>query len=414
MAREEPDEFELPPEPEPERAPQRSDLRPLTWAAAAIGLITVGSLVATPVPGLVAEPDTASFGLLDADLTQTPNRAWVVHDGLVPLAITEDRVVLGSPAVDGQARQITGHDRATGIRLWQYRDVDNTCQVLSVPVCVTDPGTDDAAVVIIDPGDGSHTVEPHPGVLAAARVDADLVVIQAGDAGQGEVVRSAPGGQVRWRTPVPVPADTARPVRFTNTLVSTGAGGPIDLGTGAAWADGGWITLGSGLQVRNAGDGFAVKHGETEVELEPEEIIGGSSDDIGGVVAVTYGSNGRLHGIERESGSQLWSAHLHDCDFAARVQGALLLSCSDVDALFALDVTTGAELWRLPGIDGPVVGAGPNAILVAESTQLTSLDPVTGVVLWNVPTDGTVTTVLADSDGLLVASQQEVQLLRGP
>ena len=345
-------------------------LRVWIWTAAALALAVVatllwrGSSVAATDSTTAAAPGAAT-GVPDGDLAQ----AWSVGvDVPLPPGVVEGgRVVV--PSADG----VTALDPATGEEAWHYRRADaalcglSTSNGLVVAVFRAGDRCDEALALTAATGVRSWTRN------LSLRGDAtiagtDQVVLASSDI--GIVVIDPVGDNVRWRA-------AAEP---GCTLLDTAVGS-------------------AGVAVLQRCDGTSA------VQLRLFDSFSGQvrwTRDL----AVADGTAVRLAGVDRlvcvvvgdalvvsrpDDGAQLQELPLPAAtDGGAEGDPVLQAGVGDValvwarGTVWALDGTTGAQLWQTPALGLPTAAAvgkgqgGPAGVWVPEADALVLRDPATG------------------------------------
>jgi outer membrane protein assembly factor BamB len=122
------------------------------------------------------------------------------------------------------------------------------------------------------------------------------------------------------------------------------------------------------------------------------DIIYGAPVVEGEVVYVSvagFAGHGRLHALDRRTGTRLWTAPTGDFNRStpALADGVLYVG-SDGSGLWAIDAKTGALRWRQAAVGAvrtsPAVANGV-VYLGAEDGRLYALDASTGAVLHSIP-----------------------------
>ena len=341
------------------------------------------------------------------------------------------RVGVASPPWDA-ARELVALD-ATGTQVWSTSLEDaartETDVGMEYPTCTPDaePVTTVRCLVLdrtsVDASDDSGSWAPAPPTAArlvaldsasGAVVAAREVAPMSGWGGSGgvQVLASLADGALRvsawdtaadraapddpaaaplWRTEVPLADPAAADGLFYPPSVAVTPGRVLvqaELGSWAfAVADGRLQASGAdylsesrtGRLLSGGGDGLRLLDdtGAPRAEL-PGQPVWLSVDDgsVPGIELVaTATADGRtLAGVDAESGTELWSApHPRWTDPAAVLLEGVLYG-ADTDALWALDVATGRELWRtvvaVAGEGTSVMTDGRYLLAVARPDEL--------------------------------------------
>ncbi|MBV7504395.1 PQQ-binding-like beta-propeller repeat protein [Bacillus sp. sid0103] len=163
---------------------------------------------------------------------------------------------------------------------------------------------------------------------------------------------------------------------------------------------------GSGTVLVPAGRMMAGVNAETGTLLWSTSIGGFSAAKPAsdGRLAIIGSGDGKVQAMDVATGNVIWSKTIASKEAPYRTllyspwaskaelllvgaDGRKLVLIGDVTNAYALDCTTGAEVWRLKGgflYSSPLILSGPNPILILtdEWGKVFAVDPATGVVHW--------------------------------
>ncbi len=291
-----------------------------------------------------------------------------------------DRFGLSAPVISGGTviavgpQEVLGVDVSTGEEAWSWpREVGP-----SVPGAIAE--TDDGSVFVYTEGWGDGP-PPASGIAPSATTPpSPSPAVDAADAETFEgpsrlVALSISGSPIElWKLDLPEVSRTGVLVTGSLAIVGTndGAVTAVDVATGeVAWT----AQAGRAMDVTPASDG--------ETVVIP--VLGGDTSGVT-VLALSVADGSERWRFAPESTALLATP-------PAIADGVVYVGYAD-RAMFAVDLATGQQRWRLVLNGAPVYSPPvptPGAVYVidvgAYGSQLHALDPVTGERLWDHPLD---------------------------
>ncbi len=415
------DEFDLapadatPPEPRPTtqgRARRRAS--PLPWVVAAVALVLVGALNATPTPLVAGRGSGQPVGLTELNLDVAPQVVWRTAAGAEDLGIHSDRTVVTIRLTETETR-FTGRDLATGETVWTHDDRDGTCQAQTM-TCVDDAGERDAVVVELDPADGTQTRTPHAGTIAAMATPRGLLVVEASESEVNGIVLLAPDGSEIWRTIGAIEEGDAVGSLFLldDEQVQVGMGTILDLATGEPpdMEEAPYFWTGEIEADPLVGGGWLVHAPEGDVLIDPDQLFLQLDDDVGGPITLHYAADNAVSA--RVGSTEIWRAELDTCWPMARLRGVILEGCAEGDDVVVVGRSelTGEQVWG-PEPGGWLLLGSDDVVVIVHEGELIGMEAVSGRTLWSVPTgSGTVGYAVQLADGVVTSTGSQLLRLR--
>jgi outer membrane protein assembly factor BamB len=338
--------------------------------ALAAAVVAGASLLPDPGPGAPGDDwamirsDAAHRATALTGPTGNPVVTWTYQtQGIVndPIAVVGDLVFVGSD--DGVLQAL---DRATGTVQWA--------------VTFDEPGTTNPAVV-------------------------DGVVYVRDGGGRFHALDAATGAE-RWLGATTYESPTQPTVADGRILFGTGTGDVVALDT--ATGDELWNDRVSpyGLAARSpaivdgtvflTADGAGVRAMDAATGADRWQVDAGSAplgtvvvaDGIAYAGAVLDAEPNHLQAFDARTGSRLWERD--EPLFSPAVSGGVAYSGSAAGIVTARNARTGAELWRaqLPSVARLVSVAGTTLYVSTDEAGVFALDATTGSQVWQQPTEG--------------------------
>lgn len=352
-------------------------------AAAALGVAGCAT-ISSWIPSIPA-PSWNWFGggsrkpvpLPELAASVTPVIAWQASigkagPGFAP-AVTADAVYAASS--DGTLARF---DPANGRQLWRVSAGRSLSAGTGADAAVVLVGTDKGDVLAFDPGGKAlWASKVSSEVIAPPRVAEGIAVVFSGD---GRVFGlSTTDGKTRWVYQRANPPLTVR--NYAGGVLARGgvffgtAGGRLvglDLATGAV----GWEAI------------VATPKGATELERIADVT---SLPAVGERLACAAAYQGRTGCFDVVRGGPAWSRDLGSLGGIA-VDARALYVTDDAGAVHALDIATGASIWKQDKLAGRFIG-GPQLVgdqvgVVDVEGWLHLLAPVNGAYVGRIATDG--------------------------
>jgi outer membrane protein assembly factor BamB len=338
--------------------------------ALAAAVVAGASLLPAPGPGAPGDDwamirsDAAHRGTALTGPIGNPVVTWTYQtQGIVndPIAVVGDLVFVGSD--DGVLQVL---DRTTGTVRWAH--------TFDEPG-ITNPAVVDGVVYVRDGAGRFHALDAAAGQelwLSATAYDSPTQPTVA----DGRVVFGTATGNV-------VALDAATGDELWNNSEST-SGHPAHV---PAIADGTvYLTAdGAGVLAVDAETGDARWQADTESELLGTVVV---ADGIAYAGVTADGGPGHLWALDVRTGRRLWA--IDEPLFSPAVAAAIAYSGSPDGLVTARDARTGGELWRvqLPSLSRLVSVAATSVYVLTDETGVFALDASTGSQLWQQPTDG--------------------------
>jgi hypothetical protein len=418
------DEFDLAPadatQPELRTTAQgraRRRASPLPWVAAAVALVLVGAVNATPTPLVAGRGSGQPVGLTDLNLDEAPQIVWQTAASGEDLGIHTDRTILTFSLTETDTR-FTGRDLATGETVWTHDDRDGTCQAQTM-TCVEDAGQRDAVVVEIDLDDGTQTRTPHPGAIAAMATPRGLLVVESSESAANGIVLLASDGSEIWRTVGAVEETDAAGSLFLidDEQVHVGMATTLDLATGVPpeLEDTPYFWTGEIEADPLVGGGWLVHAPEGDVLVEPDQLFLQLDDDVGGPITLHYATDNAVSA--RVGSTEIWREELDSCWPMARLRGVILEGCAEGDdvVLVGRSELTGDPVWGPAPGGWPMLGSD-DVVVVDQGGEVIGLEVVSGRTLWSVPTGSGTAGYTGYSvplaDGVLTSTDGQILRLR--
>lgn len=373
--------------------PRRRDHRAAwPWLAAAVIMVLGGLTAAQPMGW------SWQVGIIDADLSVAPAQDWRATVDLGDDGILRATVVGRAVVLEGDAA-VVALDARTGKEQWRLPGDRLTCDVAPLVTCVR-RFADAVEVVTIDSQSGETTTTSGSDDLAAAvAVAGGLALLEITGTGL-LVTRRSPDGSDLWSTPIDndplagtpevalgalasllyvsgsqfavidlesggVLAEPLAVSEYDGTLVATGLpAGDRELHTTLTTASDRTLTRPVSMPFipvdDTVDDAVAVGRSKdvlsatdtTSGEVIWQVVVPNAAQPIARltgtlVVEDLVNSPGHTLGLDLATGRQLWE---RDAVGYQCWGGSHVLVCTDLgfDGLLAIDVRTGAELWRLP------------------------------------------------------------------
>lgn len=356
-------------------------------------------------------PDTPGAVPVLGDVTASPHS----YPGFRALAAGGTWLVAAGIPVDEDVVGVRSADGAVRWSLDGAEDAVDACAGVhdGLLVCLGAAGPD-STVQLRDPATGDVVREAGPGGAGVAVADGAVVVhavtgddvrIEVRDltsgAVRGDVVLAGAAGAevgdgvVQWQRAgtyvlVHAPRYSFAVDARTGQRVGSSLARPVDV------RPDGWVTgYGSDGSLRAEGpDGEGVAL-PGELATTPAVWAPAAGLPVPLLVA-GYGDDARVHAVDPTSGQVVWSVPGAAAVQAVAGRTAVLLGQDD---LVAVDVVSGAELWRTPA--GTVVGVDGERLVVDDLAGLRAVDVRDGSVVWELALDPTLQ--VHALDGTLVA-----------
>lgn len=421
---------------EADRAPGASRRRSRWAVPVAVAVLAGIAAVVLGASALDQRRERARWDTLEAlgwplvDLSEPLVEAWRAPGGH-PLVEGDGLLVLQGV---GSIPDYRGVDLATGAVRWEVPGLSGEWCQASNPAwpspaadgrwpTAPDPSTPPPSLLVCGSGGVADGTSVRAGEMSRLRV-IDLAsgaktvsvgfsgrlldmravaggVITSHQMATGEVVltrRGLPGGEVAWsRTVAPPPSDVGDP-----------------------WS---WLMVADGVVQLSLPDGTVLAAFDERTGEEAAPTDGPVLEDFalqalpdGAEVRLTYGFEGTGGTVVGPDGAErfafdgeLWTPTATDGSMADRI----VISTVDQEGvhLVALDVTSGAEIWRVPAPAAYVAGGGVlqmDGLLVGGSPLVSVTDLRTGERRWEVMTDAPVGMPFA-TDGTRLALPLQVE-----